>query len=663
MLRFNNITIENFGPYFGTQTISLSEQDGVTFLWGLNGFGKTSFLNAIRFALWGSLSNSKYASRPLVKFVNRKAIAEGKSMMVRLDCVYKKQKCVIIRHFIRKPYGDGTKQEDYEYSFTVSLDAKTLSQEEALDFLQRTLPSDISRFYLFDAELLDQYEQLVEENDNNVALKEEIEKILGLPILQQAKSCFSVGDHIRLQLDRELDRATKEQKQNTKAKKAYDVAVGLRDQYISEIDELKFKLNSLHIQRQELEDTLTENEQFKTLVVQEKQLKGTLENQESLLQNLKAKLSDCMGTLWTIYFDKSIDVLVSSWESERKDLSKELEETHEESVLFELLTILQARDAKECPICSNDISKKSLQELINRLKSNASHFDTRMRISNLADKISHALQQKGNHSKNEVENALNDYILAFERYNNLIFELENVRSKKKTYHTNVTESSILKIASDFSTIVNEISIGEMGLAKAEDNLSKTKEDIERLRKEISKNGDEIVKRIDAQRDFVDTLEAIFDDGIAWFRNELKENVQESASEIFRHISHNKDYVGLKINDNFGLEIVLASGDDVPNRSEGYEQIVALSLIAALHKNAPIAGPIIMDSTFQRIDPIHKEATLRELPNLGRQIIVLVYPSEIDKDNAKKALGAFYLKDLELEQIDSLETKIKKQNDK
>ncbi len=83
------------------------------------------------------------------------------------------------------------------------------------------------------------------------------------------------------------------------------------------------------------------------------------------------------------------------------------------------------------------------------------------------------------------------------------------------------------------------SIGEMGLAKAEDNLSKTKEDIERLRKEISKNGDEIVKRIDAQRDFVDTLEAIFDDGIAWFRNELKENVQESASEIFRHISHNK----------------------------------------------------------------------------------------------------------------------------
>ncbi len=69
-------------------------------------------------------------------------------MMVRLDCVYKKQKCVIIRHFIRKPYGDGTKQEDYEYSFTVSLDAKTLSQEEALDFLQRTLPSDISRFYL-----------------------------------------------------------------------------------------------------------------------------------------------------------------------------------------------------------------------------------------------------------------------------------------------------------------------------------------------------------------------------------------------------------------------------------------------------------------------------------------------------------------------------------
>ncbi len=41
----------------------------------------------------------------------------------------------------------------------------------------------------------------------------------------------------------------------------------------------------------------------------------------------------------------------------------------------------------------------------------------------------------------------------------------------------------------------------------------------------------------------------------------------------------------------GLEIVLASGDDVPNRSEGYEQIVALSLIAQPSTKMPLSlGP-------------------------------------------------------------------------
>ena len=110
---------------------------------------------------------------------------------------------------------------------------------------------------------------------------------------------------------------------------------------------------------------------------------------------------------------------------------------------------------------------------------------------------------------------------------------------------------------------------------------------------------------------------------------------------------------------YGLEIINANGEIIPNRSEGYEQVVAISLIAALHKNAPIAGPIIMDSTFQRIDPDHKRATLQELPNMGQQIIVLVYPQEVDKIEATNLLGSHYLQDFELVQIDSFETQIQK----
>jgi len=45
MLRFTSLTIENFGPFKGCQTIDFTDENGVTFIWGNNGRGKTTLLN------------------------------------------------------------------------------------------------------------------------------------------------------------------------------------------------------------------------------------------------------------------------------------------------------------------------------------------------------------------------------------------------------------------------------------------------------------------------------------------------------------------------------------------------------------------------------------------------------------------------------------------
>ena len=50
------------------------------------------------------------------------------------------------------------------------------------------------------------------------------------------------------------------------------------------------------------------------------------------------------------------------------------------------------------------------------------------------------------------------------------------------------------------------------------------------------------------------------------------------------MSTQKSYRGLEINDNYGLEIIDASGGHVAVRSAGAEQIVALSLIDGLNRN-------------------------------------------------------------------------------
>lgn len=51
MLRFEQLMINNFGPFKGVQELSFGDKDGVTIIWGDNGQGKTTLLNAFRYAL------------------------------------------------------------------------------------------------------------------------------------------------------------------------------------------------------------------------------------------------------------------------------------------------------------------------------------------------------------------------------------------------------------------------------------------------------------------------------------------------------------------------------------------------------------------------------------------------------------------------------------
>ncbi len=53
MLKFTSMTVNNFGPYEGEQTIDFGDGDGVTLIWGDNGHGKTTLLNLFRYALFG----------------------------------------------------------------------------------------------------------------------------------------------------------------------------------------------------------------------------------------------------------------------------------------------------------------------------------------------------------------------------------------------------------------------------------------------------------------------------------------------------------------------------------------------------------------------------------------------------------------------------------
>ena len=155
----------------------------------------------------------------------------------------------------------------------------------------------------------------------------------------------------------------------------------------------------------------------------------------------------------------------------------------------------------------------------------------------------------------------------------------------------------------------------------------------------------------------DDIYSIFNEGIDTYSRRLKENVQRDATELFTRIANDKSYVGLRINENYGLNIVLQDGTIVPGRSAGYEHVVALSLIGALHKNAPLQGPIIMDSPFGRLDPTHKRNIVSVLPSMANQVMLLVYTDEIDEQLTRESLAGNLISEKRLTRISSMHTRI------
>ena len=77
MLHFDKLILNNFGPYKGRQVIDFTLESGVTIFWGNNGRGKTTLLNAFRYALFGVIQRRNGQLKHLSEMENEEAKTDG----------------------------------------------------------------------------------------------------------------------------------------------------------------------------------------------------------------------------------------------------------------------------------------------------------------------------------------------------------------------------------------------------------------------------------------------------------------------------------------------------------------------------------------------------------------------------------------------------------
>lgn len=152
-------------------------------------------------------------------------------------------------------------------------------------------------------------------------------------------------------------------------------------------------------------------------------------------------------------------------------------------------------------------------------------------------------------------------------------------------------------------------------------LSRTQQEIAHL--------PEADRKITVEAESYRTLVSAFSAAVGDFREALRHQVEKEATDIFKQLTTEPEYAGLVINEQFGLDIIDNKKRLVKERSAGAEQVVAFSLIGALNRAAVREGPIVMDTPFTRLDVAHRANTLKFIPSMASQIIILVHSREFD----------------------------------
>ena len=146
MLHLKALHIEDFGPFKGHQTVTLSKADGVTVIYGENMRGKTSLLNAIRFAFFGKVVGRGTKLMSLHKVGNWESAAQGKfGFEVQLEFSddnhgYKLTRPCRPRPGVTTPSVD----QDYAVEYYLERDGHVLGPQQAEAELKRIFPEQIA---------------------------------------------------------------------------------------------------------------------------------------------------------------------------------------------------------------------------------------------------------------------------------------------------------------------------------------------------------------------------------------------------------------------------------------------------------------------------------------------------------------------------------------
>ena len=613
----SRLTLHNFGVYAGDNTFEFHSEKPVVLIGGMNGRGKTTFLDAVLLALYGpnsfAFNESKFKSygQYLKSFVNRadESLISFVELEVKLDD--ETEESYVVN---RQWSGRGQRIHEKINVYRNGEPSKFLTDNWSM-FVENILPSGLSNFFFFDGEKI---AELALDN-TNAQMKESIKNLLGISILDTLEN--DIGRIITRIIkksgsadDLQEMEALKEQKQRT------ETALQILDEHVAD---LSAKLEETEKQLEKARayyithggDIVAQQQE---LFNQRSYISATIEQkQEQLISLAGGELPLC---------------LVSNL---LRKIQQQAEKEHETKVLeYAVQKMRFMLDQYTLSDHSRSSREASIAAFITYVEEQAKKEKTTL-IYDLSD-----------HARYQVNRLISNSLV----------------SSQKLAIREISERNQSKAQSDQIDSYLSVDIDEKRLAKAYKKIKTIEQEIIDIQAEIEAeqkrritvHGDALRTSIEYKK-FVEHILAnleLNDDGerllkyahqanaiLQDYRIRLQQQkigvLAETMTRCYKKLANKKNLIERieMNNETLDFSYLDYNGEVVPNSSlsAGERQLMVISLLWALAICSKKELPVIIDTPLSRMDSNHRVSLITTyFPQASKQTIILSTDSEIDQ---------------------------------
>ena len=623
----DSLTLENFRQFYSTQEIKFSKdsKQNVTVIHGENGSGKTTILNALSWVLYGRVTFEKPE-----KLLNERLIAEapvGKRLETSCTLKFEHDK----RHYSVKrtlsyrkenpqkisKMGDSILDVDY-----IENDGRTKTPGNPQNTLNQILPPEMMDYFFFHGEKIDRLSSDESADEINRAIK----NIMGLEILERSLK----------HLDQSLRELRKEQKAT--ASELVKSLIEEEGEIESKLEELNGESGTLSDNKKslitqigEISDRLRNLEKAKAYQERYDKYKNELTGKEDELKLKLDEIKDLITTKGYLAFIQPAILGANNFLEEKRKIG-ELPSGIKEQFIDDLL------ENGEC-ICGTDLKEGSAahQKLIKWKSEKAA--------------VSRELDDAYIRTSGQLAVLLEQRENLFKELNRLMGEKSSISDRIQTLEENIDDinAMLLKGAEEIPILTKKRKDLEANKEETtrkigwkEKEISNKETELTIKRKEIEDAEHQGKKELLSQRRYNSCLkareliQAIYEGYTSKTREEVEREVGRIYSETIR-----KQYWA-EITPDYKLKILKkVNGRTISvGMSDGERKVASLCFIGGLVNIARKQNkmksdiffeggiyPIVMDSPFSNLDPVHREKVSSGIPRLADQVVVLVSDSQ------------------------------------